>query len=55
MGLKSIETLMREAILPTGSRVVLGALYFPWAKMHNNRRHWDKVSAALQFCPCCGR
>ena len=24
-------------------------------KIPNNRRHWDKISAALQFCPCCER
>ncbi|MDN3638118.1 ankyrin repeat domain-containing protein [Simiduia curdlanivorans] len=24
-------------------------------KMPNNRSHLDKVSAALQLCPCCGR
>ena len=21
----------------------------------NKRRCWDKISAALQFCPCCDR
>jgi hypothetical protein len=29
--------------------------YLGVAHMPNNRRHGDKISAALQFCPCCGR